>query len=104
MGDFRWDFTSKVGVTEIEMSHVCKTTKLRRNCGVIEIVVSKFESLEMAKREDATIGIDGIIKPTATKINANHMTCHFITRHPLLLIGFQIILSQILVIQNNNHT
>ena len=46
-----WEFTNNIGISEVEMRHVCKPTKLRWNCGAIETVVSEIEFLEMAKRE-----------------------------------------------------
>ena len=48
----------------------------------MEIVVSKDEPLEMAKREKGAIGMDGSMKPTATKVNTNDMTCHCVTGDP----------------------
>jgi hypothetical protein len=83
VGDLGWDFTSNIGISEVEMRHVCKPTKLRWNCGVIEIVVSEIEFLEMAKREKGAIGMDGTLKATATEVDADHMTCHLITRDPI---------------------
>uniref|UniRef100_A0A2N9HB38 Leucine-rich repeat-containing N-terminal plant-type domain-containing protein n=1 Tax=Fagus sylvatica TaxID=28930 RepID=A0A2N9HB38_FAGSY len=79
VGDLGWDFTSKKGFSEVEMSHVYKPTKLRWNCGGIEIVVSEIEFLKMAKREKGAIGMDGTFKAIATEVDADHMTCHLIT-------------------------
>ena len=49
----------------------------------MEIVVSKVEPLEMAKREKGGIGMDGTMKPTATEVDSNDMTCHRITGDPI---------------------
>jgi hypothetical protein len=83
VGDLEWDFTSNIGMREVEMRHVCKPTKLRWNCGVIEIVVSETEFLKMVKREKGAIGMDGTFKATTTEVDADHMTCHLITRDPI---------------------
>ena len=47
------------------------------------MVVSKVEPLEMAKREKGGIGMDGTMKPTATEVDSNDMTCHRITGDPI---------------------
>ena len=65
------------------MRHVRKATKLRRNCGVFEIVESKVKPLEMAKREKCAIGMDGTLKPTASEVNTSDMTYHRITGDPI---------------------
>ena len=49
----------------------------------MEIVESKVEPLEMAKREKGAIGMDGTMKPTATEVDTNDMTCHHITGDPI---------------------
>ena len=96
------------------MRHVCKPTKLRWNCGEIEIVVSEIEFLEMAKRENGAIGMDGTFEATATEVDADHMTCHLITRDPippttiyavfpiihLRIIGHSIYFTNITIIKN----
>ncbi|KAL0009418.1 hypothetical protein SO802_010920 [Lithocarpus litseifolius] len=45
----------------------------------MEMVVSKVEPLEMAKREKGGIRMDGTMKPTATEVDSNDLTCHRIT-------------------------
>ena len=45
--------------------------------------MSEVEPLKMAKREKGGIGMDGTIKPTATKVDSNDMTCHRITGDPI---------------------
>ena len=49
----------------------------------MEIVESKVEPLEMAKREKGGIGMDGTLKATATEVDSNDMTCHRITGDPI---------------------
>ena len=71
MGDFEWEITNNRGVSEVKMRHVCKATKLGWNYGVIEIVVSEVELLEMAKREKGGIGMDETYKPTAIEVDNN---------------------------------
>ena len=77
MGDFGCNFTSK-GKSEVEIHHVRKYTKLRWDCGGIEIVVSEVESLEMAKRENGAIGMEETFKATTTEVDSNDVTYHHI--------------------------
>ena len=65
------------------MHHVRKYTKLRWDCGGIEIVVSEVESLEMGKRENGAIGMEETFKATTTEVNSNDVTCHHITGDPI---------------------
>ena len=70
---------------------------------MIEIVVSKVELLEMAKREHGVIGMDGTLKPTATEVDSNDMTYHRITGDPIppttIYTHFPRILQRIIIIR-----
>ena len=71
----------------------------------MEIVVSKVEPLEMAKREKGGIGMDGTMKPTAIEVETNDMTCHRITGDPIppttICTHFPRILRRIIVTMRN---
>ncbi|KAL0009206.1 hypothetical protein SO802_010708 [Lithocarpus litseifolius] len=54
----------------------------------MEIVVSKVEPLEMAKREKGAIGMDGTLKATASEVDSNDMTCHRITDFRQVVVEF----------------
>ena len=71
----------------------------------MEIVESKVEPLEMAKREKGGIGMDGTLKATATEVDSNDMTCHRITGDPIppttICTHFPRILRRIIVTTRN---
>ena len=70
---------------------------------MIEIIVSKVESLEMAKRENGAIGLDGTFKPIETEVDTNDMTYHRITGDPIppttIYTHFPRILQRIIIIR-----
>ena len=61
------------------MSQSLKVAKLRRNQGVIKEVPSEIQASEMAKKKEATVGMNGAIKPATTEVKANYMACGFVT-------------------------
>ena len=79
MRDFVWDFARKHGIRKVKMSQSLKVGKLRRNWGVIEEIPSEIQPLEMGKKEEGAVGMNGAIKPAATEVEANNMACGFVT-------------------------
>jgi hypothetical protein len=65
------------------MSQTLKLAKLRWKGGVIEVISSEIQPPEMAKKEEATVGMNGAIKPAASKVEANDMACCFVTLDPI---------------------
>ena len=65
------------------MSQTLKLAKLRWKQGVIEAIPSEIQPLEMAKKEEATVGMNGAFKLAATKVEANDMACCFVTLDPI---------------------
>ena len=61
------------------MSQSLKVAKLRRNQGVLEVISSEIQGLEMGKKEEGIVGMNGAIKPAATEVKANNMACGFVT-------------------------
>ena len=61
------------------MSQSLKVGKLRRNWGVIEEIPSEIQPLEMGKKEEGAVGMNGGIKPAATEVKANNMASCFVT-------------------------
>ena len=79
MRDFVWDFARKTGIRKVKMSQNLKLAKLRRNQGFIEAIASEIQPLEMGKKEEGAVGMNGAIEPTATEVKANNMACCFVT-------------------------
>ena len=83
MRDFVWNFARKHGIRKVKMSQSLKVGKLRRNWGVIEEIPSEIQPLEMGKKEEGAVGMNGAIKPAATEVEANNMACCLVTHDPI---------------------
>ena len=65
------------------MSQTRKLAKLRLKQGGVEVISSEIQPPEMAKKEEATVGMNGAFKLAATKVEANDMACCFVTLDPI---------------------